>query len=76
MSMDSDLALILGLVIGFLAIPAIVSAYSDGRRPIAAILVLLIAAGLVAFAASSRPGGYRLAEIPDVFYTVVARFLN
>ncbi len=76
MEMDSHFLLILGLVIGFLAIPAIISAYSDGRRPVAAILVLLISAGLVVFASRMRPGGYRLAEIPDVFYTVVARFLN
>ncbi|MEY8840645.1 hypothetical protein AB9K41_16615 [Cribrihabitans sp. XS_ASV171] len=74
--MDSHFLLILGLVIGLLSIPAIISAYSDGRRPIAAILVLLISAGLVTLAARMRPGGYRLAEIPDVFYTVVARFLN
>ena len=73
--MGSDLILVLGLVIGAFSIPAVVSAHSDGRSPRAAILVILLAAAMVAYAVITHPGGYRLDEIPDVFFGVVGRFI-
>jgi hypothetical protein len=72
--MDPDLALVLGLLIAFLSVPAMVSAYSDSRPPRAPALVLLIAGGLILYALTTQPGGYRVADIPEVFFGVVARF--
>ena len=72
--MDPDLTLVVGLVIACFSVPAMVSAYSDGRSPRAPALVLLIGGGLVIYALTARPGGYRLDEIPEVFIGVVARF--
>lgn len=72
--MDTDLALILGLVLAALAIPSMVSAYSDGRAPRASALTILIAGGLIGYALMTHPGGYAVADIPDVFFRVVARF--
>ncbi len=46
--MDTDLALILGIVLGGLSIPSILSAISETRPPLTSILVLLAAAGLIA----------------------------
>ncbi|UWQ92084.1 hypothetical protein QEZ52_04700 [Aliisedimentitalea scapharcae] len=73
--MDSDLALIVGLVVAALAVPSTVSALSDGRRPVAGMLTFLIAAGLILVAMVSNSGGYRFSEIPDVFFGVLARYL-
>lgn len=68
--MSHDLALVLGLVIGGFSIPAIVSAFSDARTPRVASVVIMIAGGLVAWALTTKPGGYTLDEIPEVFVKV------
>ncbi|WP_323768893.1 hypothetical protein [Marinovum sp.] len=73
--MDSDLALIVGIALLILAIPSFLSAFSEGRTPRVAALVVVLAGGLMVFAFASRPGGYRLDEVPEVFYAVVGRFL-
>lgn len=72
--MDPDLALVLGLVIAGVSVPAMIAAYSDSRTPRAPALVILIAGGLILYALTTRPGGYRLADVPEVFFGVVARF--
>ncbi|MEP5153697.1 hypothetical protein [Planktotalea sp.] len=68
--MSHDLALVLGLVIAGFSIPAIVSAFSDGRTPRAAALTIMIGGGLVAWALTGKPGGYTLEQIPEVFVKV------
>ena len=45
--MDTDMALILGLVLAAFSVPSMVSAYSDGRAPRASALTILIAGGLI-----------------------------
>ena len=74
--MDPDLALILGLVLGILSIPSIIAAFSEGHAPRVAALVIVAAGALVVYAIQSRPGGYSIMEIPDVFVRVVARFIT
>lgn len=74
--MPYDLFLIIGLVIVVLAIPAIFSAVSDGHAPRVPAVVILIGGGLVAFAATQKPGGYELTEIPNVFIDVVAHLFR
>lgn len=73
--MDTDLALILGLLLGGLSIPSILSAISDSRPPRVSALFLLSGAGLITYAMLQKPGGYRMDQIPDVFFSVLARFL-
>lgn len=73
--MDADLILSIGLFLGFLAIPAIVGAWADGRPPRVAALVVVIAGGMIVFALTQKPGGYTLEEIPGVFISVVSRVL-
>lgn len=73
--MDSDLALILGIFLSGLSIPSILSAFSENRPPRISAVLLLSGGGLIAYAMMSQPGGYRLEQIPDVFFSVLGRFI-
>ncbi|MBE1285618.1 MAG: hypothetical protein GJ676_20065 [Rhodobacteraceae bacterium] len=73
--MDPDLALVVGIVIAGFAIPSVMSALSDRRAPRASMVTILIAGGLVLYATATKPGGYEIAEVPDVFFEVLGRFL-
>ncbi|MFV0512360.1 MAG: hypothetical protein ACK5MY_01810 [Jhaorihella sp.] len=72
--MDTDLALVLGLVLALLAVPSMVSAFSDRRAPRASVVIIAIAGGLIIYAVMAHPGGYPVADVPGVFFSVVARF--
>ena len=69
--MDADTTLVIGLVLGVLAIPAIVSALSDGRTPRVAAIVVIIAGGLMVYAINEKEGGYAIGDIPKVIYKVI-----
>jgi len=73
--MDTDLALVLGLIVAAFSIPSIVSSFSDRRTPRASMVLILIAGALILFALISKPGGYSIEQIPDVFFGVIARFM-
>ena len=73
--MDSDLILVLGLVVALLAVPSAVSAYSDGRPPLLPGIAFLIGAGLVAAMVVMNPGVYSVATLPDVFFGVIGRYM-
>ncbi|WP_371037993.1 MULTISPECIES: hypothetical protein [unclassified Rhodosalinus] len=74
--MDADTALVIGLGIGVFAIPAMVSAYSERRVSRVAMLALLGAGGLVVWALAQKPGGYRLADVPEAVIAVIGRVLQ
>ncbi|EDZ41155.1 MAG: hypothetical protein P8P65_01885 [Planktotalea sp.] len=74
--MNPDLALVLGVVIAGFSIPAIVSAFSDSRAPRAASLMVLLGGALIAWALTTKPGGYTLEQIPDVFIKVTRALLG
>ena len=74
--MDADLFFVLGLLITAFSIPPILGAFLEGRAPRAAAIMILIGGGLLALAISNQPGGYSVAEIPDVFVRVVGRYIN
>ena len=71
--MDSDLFLVVGLVLGGFAIPSIIGAFSESRPPRVAAILLMIASGLIVLAVMNKPSGYTLNEVPDVFVKVIAR---
>lgn len=71
-SMDSDLALVIGIIVFVLSAPAIISAISDGRAPRTAMVALVVGGGLVLFALTQKPGGYRIDDIPRAFVRVIA----
>ncbi len=73
--MDTDLVLILGIAIGALSVPAMVSALSDGYAPRSAAIMLLLSGGMILFALISHPTGYRIDQMAEVFFGVIARFI-
>ncbi|HCE70230.1 hypothetical protein KQ247_07105 [Ruegeria pomeroyi] len=73
--MDADLILVVSMVVAAMSIPAMASAYSEARRPVAAFGTLIIAGVMAIYATRIKPGGYTLAEIPEVFFSVLARFI-
>jgi len=68
--------MVIGLVIGGFSIPSIMGALADGRVPRAAAITVMVAGGLIALAIRDNPGGYAINDIPDVFVSVVARYIN
>lgn len=74
--MQADVFLVVGIVLGVLAIPALLNAFTESRFPRLALSITALGAGLVALAISQKPSGYQLAEIPGVFVRVVSRVLN
>lgn len=74
--MSFDLTLTIGALILVFAIPAVVSAFSDGRAPRVAAVMVLIGGGMVAWAVTQKPGGYVLTEIPSVFIGVIAQVVR
>lgn len=73
---DSDLLLVIGLLVGAFTIPSIIAAIADSRAPRAAAVGLVLAGALVLVAIVTKPGGYSAAQIPNVFALVFARVLN
>ncbi len=74
--MGNDFILVLGLVIGVLAIPAIASAISDRQPPRVAAFAVVVAGAMIIYAIYNQPGGYTINEIPDVITRVVASILR
>ncbi len=74
--MQQDIYLVVGIIILVLAIPAVVSAFSDGRVPRAAAVMVLIGGVLIALALNQQPGGYTVEDIPMVFTRVIALIVN
>jgi len=74
--MDSDLIFVVGFIVGVLSIPAIVSAFSDGRSPRVPAIVVLIGGLMIGYAMSEKPGAYGFATFPDVFVGVIGKFIN
>mgnify|MGYP001813842091 CR=1 FL=1 len=74
--MEPDVMLVSGMGLIVLSLPAMLSAWADGRAPRVGALVFLGGGGLVLWALRAKEGGYRLSEIPDVFYGVVGQTLN
>ncbi|SMY06788.1 hypothetical protein [Flavimaricola marinus] len=74
--MNADLFLVVGIVVVAFTIPAIVGAFSEGRAPRAAAIMVMIGGGLIALAVYQTPGGYQVSEIPSVFARVIGYYIN
>ncbi|TCP59735.1 hypothetical protein EV663_11630 [Rhodovulum bhavnagarense] len=74
--MEADIYLVVGVIAGVLAIPSLLSAFSEDRAPRAAAVLVLIAAGTILVATMKKPGGYRIADIPEAFTRVASLILN
>ena len=69
--MDNDFLLVLGVFIGLLSVPSMISALSDGRPPRAAIMLFVIGAGLVAWIVTSAPNTYTIEAFPKLVLDVI-----
>lgn len=74
--MDTDLFLILGIIVAVMAVPAMLSAYSAGRPPRAAAVAAVIGGALLVTAIAGHPGGYRAQDVPDIAARVIDRYLH
>lgn len=72
--MDPDTLFVIGLGLGVLSIPSVVSSISKGDRPRIATITLMISGAMVVWAMSNKPGGYSLETIPAVVAKVLREF--
>ncbi|WP_292023675.1 hypothetical protein [Maritimibacter sp. UBA3975] len=72
--MPFDLYMVIGVIILALAIPSAMSAWIDKRAPRISALLILGGGGLIIYAVRAKPGGYRWAEVPEAFVTVVGHY--
>ncbi|RMD89971.1 MAG: hypothetical protein D6811_11375 [Alphaproteobacteria bacterium] len=70
--MTQDLYLVIGIVLIGLALPALLGALADRRRPWLHLLVLIAGAGLVALAIGDNPENLDLRRVPHAFVRVLA----
>ena len=74
--MNTDLYLVVGILVVVLAIPAVFAAYSEGRVPRAASILVLIGGSLIVMALTKKPGGYEVQDIPNAFYRVIGQLMR
>ncbi|EPX79597.1 hypothetical protein [Salipiger mucosus] len=74
--MTPDQFLVLGLCLAVIAVPAIISAWSDRRAPRVGSVVLLAGLALVLHAIVNKPGGYELAALPGVLFGVIGDLIR
>lgn len=67
----ADLIAVLGVCVLGLAFPAAVGAFSRGDPPRAAMLAIFAGGAMFIYANSMRPGGYSIAEMPQLFVKVL-----
>lgn len=73
---DSDIYLVLGVIVAAFAVPAVLSAFADSRPPRAAAVAAVVGGGLIVYAMATRPGGYTPGQIPEAFARVLGHILN
>ena len=74
--MDTDLLFVVGIIVAAFAFPAIVGAYSEGRPPRTAAILVMIGGVLIGLAVYERPNTYSLKTTPDAFVRVLGRYVN
>lgn len=74
--MDTDLILVIGVVLAAFSVPAMLNAYSESRPLLIAASMVLAAASAVVFAISQSPGEFMVSEIPQAFVRVIGRFAH
>ena len=74
--MDTDLILVIGIILSALTLPALLAAFSESRRPRAASIMLLVGGVLIVVALTQKPTSYTFGEIPQVFMRVFHRLIG
>lgn len=74
--MDTDLALVIGIIVGVLTVPAILSSIMDGGAPRTAAFSAIVSGALIVYAVYNKAGGYAIADLPGVFAAVFGPFIR
>ena len=74
--MLSDYLLTIGLVVGLFSIPAMLSAYADRRPARSSMAAFILSCATMALAYSMHPGGYAMADVPNVVVQVIADIIK
>ncbi|MGR3289637.1 MAG: hypothetical protein ACU0C9_00360 [Paracoccaceae bacterium] len=74
--MNNDFILVLGVIIGAMAFPSLLSAFSASRPPRAALLLLVVGGALVSWAVYQQPNTYSVEDVPKLFLEVIGKFLR
>ncbi|WP_380054619.1 hypothetical protein ACFE33_14010 [Falsihalocynthiibacter sp. SS001] len=72
--MDTDLFLVIGVVILILTIPPVLGAIFDGRALRTPAILIVIAGSMITFAITQRPGGYDIHDVPVAFSNVIGKY--
>jgi len=72
---DHDLLIVTGLALLGLSAISLLSALVDDRRPVVAGLTLALGTGLAAWGAVGTQHSLNPADLPDLFFTVLGRYL-
>lgn len=71
--MDTDVLFVVGTILAAVTLPALLTAYTEGRVPRIPIAMLLAGGVMVAYALHEKPSGYSFAQIPTVFGRVFSK---
>ncbi|KPQ14828.1 MAG: hypothetical protein HLUCCA09_03000 [Rhodobacteraceae bacterium HLUCCA09] len=74
--MNPDQFFVIGLLVGLLSIPALISAFSESRPPRAAAIMVMISIVLILLAVLQKPGGYDMGEVPGIVAGVLSDLVN
>ena len=74
--MYTDVALVIGIVLIAVAIPAALNGWTEGHFPRFSAASAVIGLGLVAYALTQRPTGYDFADVSMAFVRVFAMIAN
>ena len=70
--MNTDVILVVGIVVLALAFPAILGAFAHGRSLRGAAVAVVAGGGLILYANAKNPVGYSVQEMPSLFMRVIA----
>lgn len=72
----SDILFVVGTILAVLSLVTVLTAWIENRRPRIASVAVVIAGGILVFAAATAPDGFQLTDIPDAFINVIAMVLK
>ncbi|WP_319825088.1 hypothetical protein [Thalassovita sp.] len=73
--MDPDTIFVVGLFLGIMSVPSMVSAWSEGNVPRVAAVVAILGGAMMVWAHSQQVGGYKFEEIPGLVVKVIGKFI-
>jgi hypothetical protein len=76
MAIDTDLFVVVGLMVSALALPSALGSYAEGVFPKIGLSLMGCGVLIAVFGAISSPDGYAFARIPHSFIEILARIVN